>query len=172
MQGMRLLGSATASTNGMQLFKPQQLPAASAAAEAASHGQRGLRGTTRCAGAAAATGGAGVSIVRAVDVYLAVHVEGMPQQVWESCGRISYGCIVHTTCLLALDCNIQSLCWMYQATVLFWCGVHLVCLRRASLCVWRLVPQVLCGCSRATPSAHPARARAAQLTRACRSRCR
>lgn len=60
----------------MQLFKPHQ-PALPSAAEPPAN-QRGLRGNAR---AAAAPTGSGVPIVRAVDTYLAVHVDGMPQQV-------------------------------------------------------------------------------------------
>jgi hypothetical protein len=76
LQSLRLEGSAAAaSRSGLQLFKPLPLPA-SAAAEG--NAQRGLRG--RGAGAAAAAG-PGVPIVRAVDVYLSVHVDGMPPQV-------------------------------------------------------------------------------------------
>lgn len=77
LQNLRLLGSAAASGTGMQLFKPAQLPAAASAVETAA-AQRGTRGAARCAGA---TAGSAVPIVRAVDVYLAVHVDGMPQQV-------------------------------------------------------------------------------------------
>lgn len=76
VQNLRLVGSAAASGAGMQLFKPAQPPAASAAETAGN--QRGLRGAARGAGAAV---GSAVPIVRAVDVYLAVHVEGVPQQV-------------------------------------------------------------------------------------------
>jgi hypothetical protein len=76
IQNLRLEGSAAASRSGLQLFKPPPLPA-SAAAEG--NAQRGLRG--RGVGAAAAAAGPGVPIVRAVDVYLSVHVDGMPQQV-------------------------------------------------------------------------------------------
>lgn len=81
VQHLRLLGSAAASGAGMQLFKPAQLPAAASAVETAG-AQRSLRGAARCAGAAA---GSAVPIVRAVDVYLAVHVDGMPQQVLGEC---------------------------------------------------------------------------------------
>lgn len=84
LQGLRLVGSGSASSTGLQLFKPHVLPATEGAAaglEPSSNGPRSLRGSVRCAGAAAAAAGSGVPIVRAVDVYLAVHVEGMPQQV-------------------------------------------------------------------------------------------
>jgi len=75
LQNLRVLGSAAASSTGLELFKPPQLP------EAAGNAQRSLRGSARGATAGAAAAGSGVPIVRAVDVYLAVHVEGMPQQV-------------------------------------------------------------------------------------------
>lgn len=97
IQKLRVVGSASASSTGMQLFKPHQ-PAAATAPEPAAN-QRGLRGGGR--GAAAASG-SGVPIVRAVDVYLSVHVEGMPQQVRFAPAEFWHACLLHMSCNIGI----------------------------------------------------------------------
>jgi hypothetical protein len=157
VQNLRLLGSAAASGAGMQLFKPAQPPAAASAGETAG-AQRGLRGAARCVAGAAA--GSGVPIVRAVDVYLAVHVDGMPQQVLLRVlnnGRPSSQAAraLSLTLLKQLHRHasmcLPALLWRTRTLDLSWlCCLHVVCCPlcadRASRCGWRQAPPRLCVC--------------------------
>jgi hypothetical protein len=78
LNNLRVLASAApgSCSGGLVLFGPRQPPAS--AAEGGGKEHRSTRGTVRCAASGPAKG---LPIVRAVDVYLAAAVDGMPQQV-------------------------------------------------------------------------------------------